>query len=118
MNKILFAIAQKIALDLLHAGTHGLWEAFWSVVFESVDLAEKSYIKEGPAKKEIVLQRILGYLNARKNLSAIQKWAVRMFLNRIVDNMIARLNSEVGNDWVAKVRDLKTFLENKIPYLK
>lgn len=120
MQNIIIAFASKLAMDLLKAGVHGLWEGFWGVVFDAVKQAEKEWIAEGQSevKKQYVIDKVMIYVNAMKRLNFVQKWAIKTFVARVIDSIIDRLNAELGRSWVDKVEDLKKYLEDKIPYVK
>lgn len=116
MQKIIVAIASQIAMGFLKSLAQELWNAFWDVVFDAVRDAEKKWTV-GAVRKNWVIEQIMKYLTTKKKMNGIQKWAMRILLERVVDAIIAQLNQSAGHDWGQKVLDLKAYLASKIPFI-
>lgn len=115
MRNVIVAIASRIALDLLKAMTQAVWDAFWVVVYDGVEQAEKEWNESGKGeiRKEMVLRRVMAWLDRNQKLNGIQKWAIKRFLGVVIDRIVDSLNAELGNDWGDKVTDLKNYLASK-----
>lgn len=120
MQSFIIALASKIALDLLKSATHGLWEGFWAVIFDGIKEAELAWKGSGQseAKKKYVLNQIFQFIDRSTKMNFVQKWAMKTFCSRVIDLIVERLNTQLGQSWVAVVGDIKKYLEDKIPYVK
>jgi hypothetical protein len=55
------------------------------------------------------------FLTSQKKLSKVQRWAVMVFMGRVIDAMIKDLNENHGQNWIDKAVDLKKKFADKIP---
>lgn len=115
MRGVVIAIASRIAMDLLRAMTQAVWDSFWSVVYDGVEQAEREWNEtgKGEIRKEIVLRKVLAWLDKNQRINPVQKWAIRRFLGVVIDRIVDSLNAELGQGWGEKVTDLKSYLASK-----
>lgn len=119
MKGILISIASRIALDFLKQLAQEVWETFWSVVFRAIEDAEKAWISSGKGKlkKEWAIEQIMRWVEKNTKANGIVRWAIRKFLDRVIDAIIDELNKNVGNHWRESVQKVKDLLGDKIPFI-
>lgn len=116
MQKIIIAIATKIAVSFLKEFSQSIWDAFWDLVLKAIRDAENRWVT-GEVRKEWVLSEAMKYMDSRRKMNSIQRWAIRNMLERVIAAIVSKLNSNVGHDWGAEILDLKAFLAGKIPFI-
>lgn len=115
----IISVATAIAMRLLETIPQALWDGFWAVIIESVKQAEEKYGRGlGEQKREQVIGQALEYVMKIRKLNAIQRWALKLFLGRVIDSIIAELNKMAGHNWVNVVDQIKDRLAAKIPFVK
>lgn len=109
----LVASAKSLLLSL----AQNVWDSLWDLVFDSIAEIEKTVKNDGfqNDKRKIILDRVEVFLSKQKKISKVQKWAVRVFIGKVIDKMIEDLNSKHGTDWIKYVKDLKQYWADKIP---
>lgn len=106
-----------LALKLLEGLSVAAWDAFWRTVCDAVRDAERKW-NGGTVKKKWVIDHVMQWLEGRERLGFLRRWAVRVFLNRVIDEIVDELNDRVGHDWGTCVADLKALLEGKIRWFR
>lgn len=114
---ILLPFLAATAKSLLLSLAQNVWDGLWDLVFDSIKEIEIQ-IKNRDIqadKKKIILDRVESYLSQNKKLSKVQRWAVIVFMGRVIDAMIKDLNENHGQNWIDKAVDLKKKFADKIP---
>jgi len=97
-----------------------LWDNIWIEIFGAIAEAEKKW-KENPDfiddKRQYVKDYIFDYISEKKKLNFIEKQALNIFLNVVIDSIIATINEGLGKDWVEKIKELEDQLDDKIPFV-
>jgi hypothetical protein len=109
----IIATAKSLLLSL----AQNVWDGLWDLVFDSIKEIEIQ-IKNRDVqadKKKIILDRVEVFLTSQKKLSKVQRWAVMVFMGRVIDAMIKDLNENHGQNWIDKAVDLKKKFADKIP---
>lgn len=94
-----------------------LWDHLWTLLVESIQQVEATIKNDPELKKETVVRRIMNYVETSKKFSKLQLWAVRKFIELVIDKMIDQMNDNCGHKWVETITDLKKYWEGRIPYL-
>ncbi|HKL41508.1 MAG TPA: hypothetical protein VJ962_02820 [Clostridia bacterium] len=97
-----------------------LWDNIWIEIFGAIAEAEKKW-KENPDfiddKRQYVKDYIFDYISEKKKLNFIEKQALNIFLNVVIDSIVATINEGLGKDWVEKIKELEDQLDDKIPFV-
>jgi|SRR6056297_818323 len=97
-----------------------LWDNIWIEIFGAIAEAEKKW-KENPDfiddKRQYVKDYIFDYISEKKKLNFIEKQALNIFLNVVIDSIVATINEGLGKDWVEKIKELEDQLDDKIPFI-
>ena len=107
----LFAWAER----LLEA----VWEGFWEIVIEGVVIAEERWQEsdQGQKKKAFVQEKVMKYAEKHLELNWIYRQALRIFLSRVLDVLIGKINEDLGKDWVEHVERMERELRDLVPYI-
>lgn len=114
---ILLPFLAATAKSLLLSLTQNVWDGLWDLVFDSIREVEIQ-IKNRDVqvdKKKVILDRVEVFLTSQKKLSKVQRWAVMVFMGRVIDAIIKDLNENHGQNWIDKAVDLKKKFADKIP---
>lgn len=119
MKKQLIAFATSIALGALKYGAQALWDSTWALLLQAIKDAESKWGNgTGLIKKEEVIKRVMEFVQGHKRLGWIKRVMVKVFLGRIIDDLVDILNSRVGPSWTDEVADLRDKLAKRIPYIQ
>ena len=115
LSPILMGVAQKLISSL----AQNVWDSFWDMVMESIKQAEQVFKDNGRAevKKQWVIDRATAFLKLNSKTSRFQMWAVKVFLGKVIDNMIDEMNKNEGKCWSKYILDLKKYWADRIPYI-
>lgn len=106
MSSLAWSMVWNWVKEILYSIADGIWDATWEAIYDAVAKAEKKY-KEGDLvkdKKEFVIEKAIEYIESHERLGWIRKQVVKVFLNTVIDRMIADLNDLLGKDWVEKAK--------------
>lgn len=114
-KKMAISLAVSVGMRLLKSLSTALWNSFWDAIFEGVQWAEKRWIEtgRGSTRKEYVVTEIMDFLNRRGLIKWGSGWLIRIFVEKIVDEILDELNKGLGHDWVKKVTEVKLWFEAK-----
>jgi hypothetical protein len=116
MQKVILSIASRIALAFLKQLAQVVWNSFWDLAADAIRQAESKW-QTGTVRKDWVIAQIMAYLDTKRKPNAVQRWAIRKLLERVIAAIIDNLNATVGHDWGETVLDLKAYLAGKIPFI-
>ena len=111
------AVLVSFVKTFLEKAAQNLWDELWSQIFKAVEFAEKQWAG-GETRKPIVVEWIMGWIQTKADLNWIQRQALKILLNQVVDAIIEAANAELGHDWVKRVESLERELADKIPFIK
>ena len=113
---LLFGFAKSVLTNVSQI----LWDSMWEILFEAVEEAEKKWTKEGMGqrKKDFVKKKVMTFIEEKANLNFIQKKAISIFLDRMIDGIVEAINDELGKDWVDKVGKYEDELAGKISFIQ
>jgi len=60
----------------------------------------------------------MGWIQTKADLNWIQRQALKLLLNQVVDAIIDAANTELGHDWVKRIESLERELADKIPFIR
>lgn len=106
--------------SILKSISQALWDGMWAVVFDAVESAEEKWESGDYArkKKEFVIEQAIQFVENRQKLGWIKKQAVKLFLSTAIDHIINSLNSELGKNWVEKVKEKEDELDDYFAWIE
>lgn len=112
----LVALAERILTRIANE----LWQETWRQIIAAVKAAEEMWEESGrgAAKREWVIEQVMGFIESRAKLNWLQKVLVRMFIGEVVDAIIRTVNEELGHDWAKKVAQLERELAARLPVIE
>lgn len=107
-----------IAMNALKTVVNIAYASFFKTIEEAIIYAEKE-IKGSLDKKQAVIDKVMEFVKKHKKLNAIQEFTVKLFIGRIVDNLIELANDPegYGKNWVEVLKEYERILNEKIDYI-
>lgn len=105
--------------NVLKRSANSLWDELWEYIFEAVVQAEEKWGDDnGAAKKEFAMDLIMGWLDENMALNWLQRTAIRLVVSNLLNGLIKEFNNIVGHDWLAKAKEVKEQLGDRIPFIE
>lgn len=94
------------------------WDDIWGKLFELVAEAEAQWESgQGEQKKEWVLQQTILWMDSTLKPTGFQRFLLKLAIGALIDAIVKTLNDELGNDWVARAREIEKYLSDILPVI-
>ena len=115
---VVVSIALAFLSSLLIKVANVAWDDLWAKLFELVAQAEDRWESgAGEQKKEWVLQQTMIWMDQVLKPRGFQRWILKFAISTLIDSIVKTLNDGLGNDWVAKAKEIEKYLSDLIPVI-
>ena len=118
LSQLAVTVIFSFLANVLKKSVNELWDELWEYMFEAVVEAEEKWGRDnGSKKKSFAMDLIFEWLGENASLNWLQRTAARLIISNLLNGLIGEFNEVMGNDWLAKAKELKDSLAGSIPFI-